>query len=121
MQALAVEIEKRERQQQVLAGELARLERLAQLQAVGLQRIDADLRERLRDRRNLMRRNVGCGRQILMRLLSGKIRWTPHKETRTYELAATITLGKVLSEFTEVLASPTGTNPDVIAGRLRVA
>jgi hypothetical protein len=61
--------------------------------------LERDLRARLAEWRELLRRHVPQARQVIRKLLVGPMRFTPHHEGRDryYEFAAQISLGHVFS------------------------
>jgi hypothetical protein len=75
--------------------------------------VEKQLRGKLEEWRSLLRRHVPQARQVLKKLLSGPIRFTPHREggERYYTFIAQLNLGKLLAgtACAITVASPTGT------------
>ena len=79
-------------------------------------RIERDLRKRLCEWRGLLRRQTPTARQMLARLLDGRIAWTPRKAEGLYEFAGRARFDDALLSgivVTEGLASPAGFEPAV--------
>jgi DNA invertase Pin-like site-specific DNA recombinase len=87
-----------ERQRTGLHERLAALEGLQQVAALDPKRIEADLYERLADWRGVLRRHVSETRQILRKVIVGRLVFTPREKTgaRWYEFTGQGTLGNVV-------------------------
>jgi hypothetical protein len=77
--ALARALQDRERQRSRLQHELAALDSLDRFSAFDVRQVARDLRKRLDEWRGLLRRQTPLSRQVLSRLVDGRIAWTPHK------------------------------------------
>jgi len=108
--ALAVAVQERERDRDRLKRELAALEGLETLSGFDPKTVERKLRQKLAEWRGLLRRQTPLARQMLARLLDGRIVWTPNKEAGLYEFAGRVNLDRLLSGvvFTQGVASPTG-------------
>ena len=75
--------------------------------------MERQLRGKLDEWRQLLGRHVPQARQVLKKLLSGHILFTPHREgaERYYTISARLCLGKMLAGIAcaNMVASPTGT------------
>jgi hypothetical protein len=73
------------------------------VQLLDVKRIERELRARLTERRDLLRRQTPVARQIISQLLDGRIVCTPHKDERFYEFAGQVKFDQLLSGvvFTE--------------------
>lgn len=111
VEALARALKECEQTRQRLRHELAALEGLDRLSTFDVQRIKRDLRARVNEWRGLLKRQTPIARQVLSRLLDGRIEWTPNRDQGIYEFAGRVKFDRLLSGivFTEGLASPTGT------------
>jgi len=81
-----------------VAGQLEALGRIATVTAGELHAFEREIQERLGDWRGLLRRNPQQARQMLTKLVSARLRFTPHVENdaRWYDFAAECTLGYVV-------------------------
>jgi len=75
-------------------------------------RLEEELRDRLTEWQGILSRHVTQARQILKKLLAGRIRFDPKqdREQRIYEFSGKATIVKVLAGkvCSNALASPTG-------------
>ena len=94
--ALAVAIKERERDRDRLKRELAALDGLAELSAFNPQTVERNLRKKLGEWRGLLRRQTPLSRQVLDRLLDGRIVWTPNREAGLYEFAGHVRFDRLL-------------------------
>ena len=108
--ALAVAIKERERDRDRLRRELATLDALETLSGFDPRTVERTLRQKLAEWRGLLRRQTPLARQVLARLLDGRIVWTPNREAGLYEFAGRVNLDRLLSGvvFTQGMASPRG-------------
>ena len=83
--ALANAIKEREEDRARLHHELAALDGLERLSTFDVRGVERDLRKRLEEWRGLLRRQTPLSRQVITRLLDGRIAWTPRKEEGIYE------------------------------------
>ena len=111
--ALAVALKERERDRARLSRELAALDTLEALAGFDPQTVERQLRQKLAEWRGLLRRQTPLARQVLARLLDGRIVWTPNREEGLYEFVGHVKLDRLLSGvvFTQGMASPTGFEP----------
>src|SRR5262245_2344332 len=105
-------IQSRERRRRVLQTELAGLEGLRAVGARDVQDIQRDVELRLADWRGLLRRQVAQSRQILKKLLVGRIVFR-RREDGVYEFSGQASLGRILSGAvcTKAVVAPTGFEP----------
>jgi site-specific DNA recombinase len=105
-------IQAREQRRRTLQTEVAGLEGLRPVSARDLQDIQRDVKERLADWRGLLRRQVVQSRQILRKLLVGRIVFRP-REDGIYEFSGQASLGRVLAGIvcTKAGVAPTGFEP----------
>ena len=95
--ALANAIKEREEDRARLHHELAALDGLERLSTFDVRGVERDLRKRLEEWRGLLRRQTPLSRQVITRLLDGRIAWTPRKEEGIYEFAGRAKFDKLLS------------------------
>ena len=109
VEALAVAITERERDRDRLRRELAAMDALETLSGFDPRTVERDLRQKLAEWRGLLRRRTPLARQMLARLLDGRIVWTPNEEKELYEFAGRVNLDRLLSGvvFTQGMASLT--------------
>ena len=90
-----------------------------QLVEFDAKRVERDLRKRLTEWRAMLKRQTPLARQVVTRLLDGRIAWTPRPEEGLYDFAGRARLDKLLSGtvFTQGMASPRGST----GGQFRVA
>jgi len=105
-------IRAREQRRRALQEELAGLEGLRPVSARDLQDIQRDVEGRLTDWRGLLRRQVVQSRQILRKLLVGRIVFR-QREDGVYEFSGQASLGRVLAGIvcTKAGVAPTGFEP----------
>ena len=89
-------IRARERRRQALQTELSGLEGLQPVTTHDLQQIQQDVEARLADWRGLLRRHVAQSRQILKKLLVGRIVFQP-RDDGTYEFSGQASLGRIIA------------------------
>jgi signal transduction histidine kinase len=87
-----------ERRRGQVASQLDDLGRVAPVTPGDLHAFEREIQERLGDWRGLLRRNPQQTRQMLTKLLSASLKFTPHVEgeERWYDFAADCTLGNVV-------------------------
>jgi hypothetical protein len=112
VEALAQALQERERHRTRLQEELVALDGLARLGRLDGRQIEKNLRGRLKDWRQLLRRQMPLSRQALSCLLDGRIAWTPRREEGRYEFTGRVKFDQLLSGFvlTQGMASPSGTH-----------
>ena len=105
-------IRAREQRRRALQEELAGLEGLRPVSARDLQDIQRDVEGRLTDWRGLLRRQVVQSRQILRKLLVGRIVFR-QREDAVYEFSGQVSLGRLLAGIvcTKAGVAPTGFEP----------
>ena len=89
--------------------QLSGLDGRLQIASLDRERIERDLRKRLNDWRSLLRRHVPQARQILRKLLTDRVVFSPQADHYTFE--STWTLGKLVSGVVDLpqrMASPRG-------------
>ena len=88
----------RERDQRCLdlQRELASLDGVRRVSASDVQKIERLMRPKLADWRQMLRRHAPLARQILMRLIDGRLTFTPDVAQRIYTFTGTATLGNLL-------------------------
>jgi hypothetical protein len=95
----------------VLTDELEQIRRLDKVTSLDVARLTQDLRERLRDVRGLLGRHPTQARQMLRKLLVGKIAMEPVVEVgrRGYRLSGRLNYGRLLQGEAIQCLQPTGT------------
>jgi site-specific DNA recombinase len=96
VQALQV----RERRRVDLRDALAALDGQRRASSFDVKRIERDLRRRLDDWRGLLRRQTPVARQILTKLIDGRLTFTPDPEQGLYRFEGAATLGTLLRGVT---------------------
>jgi hypothetical protein len=93
--------------------ELSALENLVHVGTFDMRKVERELQARLTEWRDLLRRLTPIARQILGRLLDGRIAWTRHRDERRYEFTGRAKFDRLLQGivFTEGMASPAGFEP----------
>ena len=71
-------------------------------------RVRQELREKLKDWRAMLRAHVPQARQMVRKLITDRIVFTPHKESRTYHFIVTGSLARFFNGHPQALTSPTG-------------
>jgi site-specific DNA recombinase len=109
---LVAEIKTREQRKRQLLDELAGLEGLQRVASLDLQQLQAELQERLADWQELLTRQIPVARQILKKLLSGRITFR-HRDDGSYEFSGQATLGRIIAGLacTKAVVAPTGFEP----------
>ena len=113
LEALVAAVKDRETLKASLTRDRAALERTARLGPAELGRLEAEARARLEDWQGLLSRHVTQARQILRKLLTGHLIFTPKGSGRDryYEFEGEGTLGKLLSGLSaNMVASPRATD-----------
>ena len=112
VQTLVQAITNREEQRDTLTRQIASLAGAERAGQVDWTMVEKQLRGKLEEWRSLLRRHVPQARQVHKKLLSGPIRFTPHREggERYYTFSAQLNLGKLLAGVAcaNMVASPTG-------------
>ncbi|MCZ6856587.1 MAG: hypothetical protein O7F70_01175 [Gemmatimonadetes bacterium] len=105
-------IKARERRQAGLRAQLTALERVAQLPSLDLTRLERDLTARLTEWRGLLSRHTAQARQLLRKLLVGRLTFVPETRAdgRYVQITGTGTLGPLAAVLgvPSTVASPTG-------------
>ena len=86
----------REKQRVQGQRELDMLTRLTTVSEVDICRIERDLRARVKDWRSLLRRQTPVSRQIITKLLTGRLVFMPRPEEDRYEFSGEAQLGKLM-------------------------
>jgi hypothetical protein len=109
--ALVTALKQREQDRRRLTDDVQQLEHVI-AGGVDADTIHDELARRVRDWRTLAARNVAQGRQILRKLLRGRVRFTPRDDGRV-ELSGQADYGKLFSgiALATVVTSPTGFEP----------
>jgi site-specific DNA recombinase len=97
VEALAQALRDRERRRTHLRSELVNLDLAEQFDAFDVRRIERELRKRLADWRELLRRQAPVARQVVSHLLDGRILCTPNKDERLYRFAGRVKFEQLLS------------------------
>ena len=104
-----------DRQRAGLRDRLTAVESLRRVAVLDVGRIEEDLNARLSEWRELLRRHVVQARQILRKLMVGRLTFTPREESgaRWYEFAGVGTLGNLINGLAlpKGLVAPTGFEP----------
>ena len=87
----------RDQRRSAVLGELATLNRVAAMGAVELGQLQDVLMAQLADWQGLLRATPVQGRQILRKLIVGRITLTPRLDERYYEIHGEATLGRLLA------------------------
>jgi len=95
--ALARALKDCEQTRRRLQHELAALDGLDRLSIFDVTGIERDLRSRVKEWRGLLKRQTPIARQVLSRLLDGRIVWTPRKDEGLYEFAGRAKFDRLLS------------------------
>jgi site-specific DNA recombinase len=105
-------IQARERRRGTLQTELAGLEGLQPVTTSDLQQIQQDVEARLADWQGLLRRHVAQSRQILKKLLVGRIVFR-RRDDGVYEFSGQASLGRIIAGLacTKTVVAPTGFEP----------
>ena len=94
--ALAAAVRDREARRAQLVRDLEALERQrAAVARFDARQVEATLRRKLADWRGLLGQHTPIARQMV-KLLDGRLRWTPRPEARCYEFAGRTVLDKLL-------------------------
>jgi len=109
---LVAEMKALERRRAYLEAEVQSLEQVGNLSATDLQALEPDLLLRLEDWRALFRRHVLEARQMLGKVLSGRVVFTPRATGAEWEVeyTAECSLGKLVSGILgpKAVVAPTG-------------
>ena len=97
VEALAQALRDREQRRTHLRSELLKLEHAEQFNAFDVRRIERELRKRLADWRELLRRQAPIARQVVSHLLDGRILCTPNQEGRLYRFTGRVKFDHLLS------------------------
>ena len=97
VEALAQALRDREQRRTPLRSELLKLERAEQFNAFDVRRIERELRKRLADWRELLRRQSPVARQVVSHLLDGRILCTPNQHERRYRFSGRVKFDQLLS------------------------
>jgi hypothetical protein len=97
VEALAQALRDREQRRTHLRSELIELERAEQFNALDIRRIERELRKRLADWRELLRRQAPGARQVVSHLLDGRILCTPSQDERLYTFTGRVKFDQLLS------------------------
>jgi hypothetical protein len=80
-----------------LLDELTALDRVDWLSTLDMTAVERDLRKPLTEWRGLLRRQTPIARQMLGKLLDGRITWTAHRDEGRYEFAGRAKLDRLLT------------------------
>jgi hypothetical protein len=106
---LVAELKAKDRERIKLEQEHRELERLTRADRLDVRRVERDLQDRVMEWRAAATRNVSQGRQVLRKLLAGRVTMTPRSDG-TCEIFGRADYGKLFSGIVATaLASPTGT------------
>ncbi len=106
---LLAAVKEREQRRAELERQLAMLEGCDRVVELDEARLERDLRGRLTDWQGLLHRQLPVARQMLRKLMVGRLVFTPDPATRTYSFAGKATFDSLLTGIvlTKVLVSPT--------------
>lgn len=93
--SLIAAMKEREQQRDQLLQQVASLNQLRDIGHLDVKRIEKDLRVRVKEWRGLLGRQVPVARQIVRKLLEGRLVFTA-REDRTYEFSGRVSLGGLL-------------------------
>jgi DNA invertase Pin-like site-specific DNA recombinase len=114
VQTLVQAIKDREEHRDTLTRQIASLAGVERAGQVDWTMVEKQLRAKLEEWRQLLQRHVPQARQVLKKLLSGHIKFTPHREggEKWYTFSAQLNLGKLLAGIAcaNMVASPTRTD-----------
>lgn len=96
LDALLSALQQREQERRRLIAERDRLDLSRSKQPLDVQQLRAALEQRVADWRTSASRSVAQGRQVLRKLLRGRVRMTPHDDGRV-ELSGQADYGKLFS------------------------
>jgi|GEM_PF-849463 hypothetical protein len=109
---LVTAIKERERQKNEAHAAMTRLDSMGQVTQLDARRLEEELRDRVTEWQGILSRHVTQARQILKKLLAGRIRFDPNQdgEQRIYKFSGKATIVKVLAGTvcSNALASPPG-------------
>jgi hypothetical protein len=97
VEAVARALQEGEQRRMRLVRDLAALDQTGPLSTGEANRIERELRARMRNWRQLLGRHTTLSRQIVMRLVHGRIGWTPRRDEGVYAFAGAATFGQLLS------------------------
>jgi site-specific DNA recombinase len=110
--ALVAKVKERERQRASLQAELTALENLRSAGAVDAEQLSADVSERLTDWHGALRREPPVARQILRKVLNGRLVFDPREDedgARFYQFSVPATLARLIDgTAAKRLVAPTG-------------
>lgn len=112
--ALAAAVSECETRRRAIQGKLDALDGQDRLATFDVASIRRDLAKRVKEWRGLLKRQTPIARQMLARLLDGRIVWTPRKDERAYEFMGAVRYDGLLRGIlgvTEGMVSPTGFEP----------
>jgi len=118
---LLKEMKARQESQKNLSARLAGLVKMNVAPALGESAVQEEVARRLEEWRGVLRRQVPQARQILRKLIDGRLRFTPKllDDSGIYEFEGTAVLGNLLAgiAFPQGLVSPAGIFLDIYPGR----
>ena len=94
--ALTAALKDCERNRQRAQHELSALDGFERLSSVDVKRIEGDLVNRLTEWRALLKRQTPIARQMLSRIIDGRIVFTPHRDETVYEFAGRANFDRLL-------------------------
>ena len=97
VEALAQALGENDKRRARLRHELEALDSPDHLSTFDVRQVERDLRKRLVEWRGLLRRQTPLARQVLGRLLDGRISWTPRKDQGVYEFVGRARFDRLLS------------------------
>jgi site-specific DNA recombinase len=107
--ALVEAIKVREQRKRRLLDELAGLDGLQRVASIDVRQLQAELQTRLADWQGLLSRQAPVARQMLKKLLVGRIAFR-RREDGSYEFSGQVSLGRIIAGLacTKAVVSPTG-------------
>jgi site-specific DNA recombinase len=97
IEALTRALRDREQQRARILHDLVNLDGEAELSEFDVQAVQKDLRSRVDEWRGMLRRQTPLSRQVVGRLLDGRITWKPRRSEGIYEFSGKAKLDKLLS------------------------
>lgn len=95
MSSLVAAMKEREEQRDSLRQQAASVDQLSNVGHLDVKRIEKDLRARVKEWRGLLGRQVPIARQIVTKLLAGRLLFTARAD-RSYEFTSRVSLGGLL-------------------------
>jgi hypothetical protein len=114
--ALVAALREREVERARLTADLRQCHLLEQARTLDVRQIEAELNGRLMDWRGLLRANAQQARQVLRKLMVGRLAVTPNQDRNEFRITGTGLLGPLLEHTLDVpkaLVTPAGFEPAI--------